>query len=192
MTILVSSDNWSIEDGADDAGVIRFHRLFRTYHLVDHETPDITFDVQFLWTIEEAIDREIRDSLHIFLKPFPLLEERAVLLSLRAGERGGTVEVAAVPNVENDPLFLDAGLCMEPEAVATCLTALLAGSALTFCISIPTVHESRHTSLEPIAPLFEVILPNGPEFKKHYVEIRRQIERKQWIAKYRNTVKKEL
>lgn len=190
MPILVSSDNWAIEEGVDDNGVLCFHRLLRTYRLADSQTPEIDFDVRFLWTIENTKDLEIRNSLHIFLKPLPLAEVRAALLGLYAGKRGGTVNVVAVPNVEKHALFLDAGLCMESEAAATCLKALLAGSSLTFSISIPTGLESVESSSESISPLFEVVLPNGPEFKKHYVEIRRQIERKRWVAKYRNTLKK--
>lgn len=189
MPILVNSDNWSVEEGVGDDGVIRFHRLLRTYHLLDHGTPDIGFVIRFIWTIEDTVDSEISNGLHIFVKPMPLQEERTILLGLYAGHRGGTVQVAAVPNVENDPLFLDAGLCVESEVAATCLKALVAGTALTLSVSIPPDPEPWDPTERHIAPLLKVILPNGPEFKQHYDKIRRQIERSRWITKYRNTLK---
>lgn len=190
MAILADSDGWSVELDVSYDGALRFHRLIRTYHLFDQQMPEIVFDIRFLWTIEGTVDFGIRNNLHVFLKPLPLAEEREALLGLYAGRWGGAVKVVAVPNVENDPLFLDAGLCMESDAAAICLKAFLVESSLTFSISIPSGREPYESPNTPTAPLFQVTLPNGPDFKKKYVEIRHQIERSQWVVKYRNTLKK--
>jgi hypothetical protein len=189
MRILVDCDDWSIHEGLGDDGITRFHRLLRTYHLLDNETPGIGFVIRLLCTIESAIDLETKDHLHVFIKPMPLDEERTILLGLYAGQLGSTVPATAVPNIENDPLFLDAGLFMESSPTVTCIKALLAGTALTFSVSVPDSVEPWDVAHEPATPLFKVILPNGPEFKQRYDEVRRQIARRQWITKYRNSLK---
>lgn len=189
MPILTNCDDWSVEEDEGDDRATRFHRLLRTYHLLDRETTDIDFVIRFICTVENTVDLEIKDHLHVFIKPMPLEEERTILLGLNAGHLGGTVQVTAVPNVENDPLFLDAGLCMESNATATCLKALMAGTALTFSLSVPPDTEPWDGTQEPVTPVLKVILPNGPEFRQHYDKVRRQIQRSQWITKYRSSMK---
>jgi hypothetical protein len=190
MPILVNGDNWSVEEAVSDDGAIRFHRLVRTYHLLDHGAPDIGFVIRFLWTIEDAAaNLEIKNNLHIFIKPMPLEGEREILLGLHARNQGGTVQAIAVPNVENEAFCLDAGLFIEPSDAATCLKALLVGADLTFSLSIPASSEAVDIAQSPAPSLLTVILPNGPEFKQHYDRIQRQIKRGRWITRYRNSLK---
>lgn len=189
MSILVNGDDWFVEESVGDNGAIRFHRLVRTYHLRDHETPDIGLFIRFLWTIEDAANLEIKNNLHIFMKPMPLEGEREILLGLHARNQGGTVQAIAVPNVENEAFFLDAGLFIEPSGAATCLKALLAASDLTFSLSIPARSEAGDIAQSPTPSLLTVILPNGPEFKQYYDKIQRQIERGRWITRYRKSLK---
>jgi hypothetical protein len=189
MPILVNGDNWSVEEGVGDDGAIRFHRLVRTYYLLDHGTPDIGFVIRFMWTIEDATNLEIKNNFRIFVRPLPLEGGREILLGLHARHQGGTVQVIAVPNVENEAFFLDAELFIEPSGAATCLKALLAGTDLTFSLSMPASSEAGDIAQNPTPPLLTVILPNGPEFKQYYDKIRRQIERGRWITRYRNSLK---
>jgi hypothetical protein len=189
MPILVNGDNWFVEEGMGDDGAVRFHRLVRTYYLLDQAAPNIGFVIRFLWTIEDATNLEIRNNFHIFVKPMPLEGEREILLGLYARNHGGTVQAVAVPNVENEAFFLDAGLSMEHSGAATCLKALLVGADLTFSLSIPATSEAVDITQTPTPSLLTVILPNGPEFKQHYDKIQRQIERGQWVTRYRNSLK---
>ena len=173
MPILVESDSWSVEEGERNLS----YRLFRTYRLSDRRTPDITVTIRFMCTFEGSSGSEIRTSVCVFLRPLRLEEDRTVLLSLHADGEGGIVEVVARPNIENDPLFLDAGLCAGSDAAVTLLRALLVGRKLTFSLSVPTNVDLWRRTREFIEPLLIVVLPNGPTFQWHCKKIIDRIER---------------
>ncbi len=128
-------------------------------------------------TFEDSSDTQIRPSVCVSVRPLRLEEERTVLLGLYSNQQGGTVEVVARPNIENDHLFLHTRLCVESDAAVTCLRALLVGRTLTFSLSVPPDLKSWSLTQEPVGPLLTVDLPNGPSFNSHCNKIINQIKR---------------
>jgi hypothetical protein len=173
MPIFVDSDIWSVEEGEPK----RSYRLLRTYRLTDRRSPDVTVTIRFMCTFEGSSDVQVRTGVCVFVRPMRLEEERTVLLGLYADQQGGTVEVVARPSIENDPLFLDASLCVESDAAMTLLRALLVGRKLTFSLSVPPDVESWSLTQEPVMPLLIVDLPNGPTFQWHCEKVIDQIDR---------------
>ena len=173
MLGFVRSDRWGIEEG----DVIPSYRLFRSFRLPDQRSPNLAAALRFVFTVEATSDLKIRTRLHVFARPITLREKRTVLLGLYAAQHGGTVQVVAIPNTERYPQWLDAYLCVEPDAVLTCLHAFLAGKDLTISFSIPLDLETWSLATATPNPFLEFNLPNGPEFRHGYEQIRSQIER---------------
>ena len=173
MPIFVDSDNWSVEELEPK----RLYRLFRTYRLSDRRTPTVTVTIRLMCTFEDSSDTQIRPGVCVSVRPMRMEKERTVLLGLYSNQQGGIVEVVARPNIKNDPLFLDASLCVEADAAVTLLRALLVGRNLTFSLSVPPDLESWTLTQEPVGPLLTVDLPNGPSFNSHCNKIINQMKR---------------
>lgn len=178
VPVFVSSDNWLVEEG----DVMPSYRLSRTYHYSDPQSSQVAGAIRFFCAVDGTYDSKIRTRLYVFVRPLPLQEKRSVLLGLYAARQGGTVQVVALPNFENNPLWLDSYLCVDSDAVFTCLRALQAGTELTFVLSLPLDLEAWSLAAEPARPFLEVSLPNGSEFHACYNEICSQIERSHRIA----------